>query len=122
MKKILDRDQEDPVKRIYNEMLKYPSENNWANNVLDLRCKYNLLQNHDNIADMTWSVWKKMVKNMIKRFAFMTLETGRGILGQDTMTSYPRDKTSFPKIKTGQNIISQNYVFQNQGPKHHFTQ
>ena len=28
LKKILDRDQEDPVKRIYNEMLKYPAENN----------------------------------------------------------------------------------------------
>ena len=54
-------------------MLKYPAENNWANNVLDLRRKYNLLQNDDNIANMTWPVWKKMVKNMVKRFAFMTL-------------------------------------------------
>ena len=61
LKKILDRDQEDPVKRIYNEMLKYPSENNWANNVLDLRRKYNLPRNDDNIANTTWPVWKKMV-------------------------------------------------------------
>ena len=73
MKKILDRDQEDPVKRIYDEMLRYPAENNWANNGLDLRRKYNLPQNDDNIANMTWPVWKKMVKNMVKRFAFMTL-------------------------------------------------
>ena len=56
LKKILDRDQEDPVKIIYNEMLKYPAENNWANNVLDLRRKYNLPQNDDNIANMTWPV------------------------------------------------------------------
>ena len=54
-------------------MLKYPAENNWANNVLDLRRKYNLPQNDDIMANMTWPVWKKMVKNMVKRFAFMTL-------------------------------------------------
>ena len=44
-----------------------------ANNVLDLRSKYNLPQNDDNKANMTWPVWKKMVKNTVKRFAFMTL-------------------------------------------------
>ena len=65
-KKILNRDQEDPVKRIYNEMLKYPAEKNWANNVLDLRHKYNLPQNDDNIVNMTWPVWKKMVKKRSK--------------------------------------------------------
>ena len=37
-------------------MLKYPAENNWANNVLDLHHKYNLPQNDDNIADVTWPV------------------------------------------------------------------
>ena len=70
LKKILDRDQEDPVKRIYNEMLKYPAENNWANNVLDLRRKYNLPQSYDNIANMTLPVWKKMVNDMVKIFLF----------------------------------------------------
>ena len=53
-------------------MLKYPSENNWADSVLDLHHKYNLPLNDDNIADTTWPVWKKMIKNMFKRFAFMT--------------------------------------------------
>ena len=73
LKKTLDRDHKDPVKKIYNEMLKYLAENHWTNNVLDLRCKYNLPQNDDNIANMTWAAWKKMVKNMVKRFAYMTL-------------------------------------------------
>ena len=73
LKKVLDRDQQNTVKRICNEMFKYPSENNWADNVLDLRHKYNLPQNHDNRANMTWPVWKKMVKNTVKRSAFMTL-------------------------------------------------
>ena len=43
LKMIIARDPSDPVKKIYLEMfLKYPGENNWENNVLDLRCKYNL--------------------------------------------------------------------------------
>ena len=54
-------------------MLKYPAENSWANNVLDLRHKYNLPQTDDNIANMIWPVWKKMDKNIVKRFAFVTL-------------------------------------------------
>ena len=62
---ILDRDQGDPVKRIYNKMLKYPSENNWVNIVLDLRHKYNLSQDDNNKANMTCPVWKKMVKNVV---------------------------------------------------------
>ena len=40
LKKIPNRNQEDPVKRIYNEMLKYCTENNWADNVLYLHHKY----------------------------------------------------------------------------------
>ena len=42
LKRIIDRDQNDPVFQLYKEMLKYSSENNWANNILDLGRKYNL--------------------------------------------------------------------------------
>ena len=42
LKRIIDRDKNDPVFQLYQEMLKYSSENNWANNILDLRRKYNL--------------------------------------------------------------------------------
>ena len=62
-KKILNRDQKDPVKRIYNEMLKYHVEKNWANNVLDVRHKYNLPQNDDNIVNMTWPMGRRWLKN-----------------------------------------------------------
>ena len=37
LKRIIDRDQNDPVYRLYQEMLKYSSEKNWASNILDLR-------------------------------------------------------------------------------------
>ena len=43
LKRIIDRDQNDPVFQLYEEMLKYSSKNNWVNNILDLRRKYNFL-------------------------------------------------------------------------------
>ena len=42
LKRIIDRDQNDPVYQLYQDMLKYSSEKNWANNILDLRRKDNL--------------------------------------------------------------------------------
>ena len=66
LKKILDRDKRVPLKE-YTIVLKHPSEDNWADNVLDLRLKYNLPQNDDNIANMTWPMWKKMIKNTVRR-------------------------------------------------------
>ena len=54
-------------------MIKYPSENNWANNVLDLRCKYNLPQKDDNVNNLTWPDWKIMAKDQVKTSAFLTL-------------------------------------------------
>ena len=53
LKKIIARDPSDHVKEVYLEMLKYPGENNWANNVLDLRCKYNLPQKDENVNNLT---------------------------------------------------------------------
>ena len=73
LKKIIARDPSDPVKKVYLEMLKYPGENNRANNVLDLRCQYNLPQKDENVNNLTWPDWKIMVKNQVKRSAFVTL-------------------------------------------------
>ena len=42
LKKMVDRQNDDPVKMIYHEMLKYHAERNWTNNVHELRSKYNL--------------------------------------------------------------------------------
>ena len=53
LKKIIARDPSDQVKKVYLEMLKYPGKNNWANNVLDLRCKYNLPQKDENVNNLT---------------------------------------------------------------------
>ena len=34
LKSILQTSRDDPVRMVYNEMLKYPCENNWANEVM----------------------------------------------------------------------------------------
>ena len=73
LKRIIARNPSDPVKKVYLEMIKYPSQNNWANNVIDLRCKYNFPQKDGNVNNLTWPDWKIMVKNQVKRFAFLTL-------------------------------------------------
>ena len=39
LKKILERQNDDPVKMVSHEMLKYQSERNWANNNHELRSK-----------------------------------------------------------------------------------
>ena len=53
LKRIIDRDQNDSVYQRYQEMLKYSSEKNWANNILDLRRKYNLPLKDENISNMS---------------------------------------------------------------------
>ena len=73
LKKIIARDPGDPVKKGNSEIIKYPSENNLANNVLDLRCKYNLPQKDDKVSNLRWPDRKIMVKNQVRRSAFLTL-------------------------------------------------
>ena len=41
LKRILDRENDDPVKMSYHEMLKWKAEKNWANNV------------HENVCNLT---------------------------------------------------------------------
>ena len=65
-KKILDKNENDPVSQVYREMIKYDFESNWANNVLDLRVKYSLPLNDENICLLSKGVWKSIVKKQVK--------------------------------------------------------
>ena len=57
---------------IYNEMLKYQAERNWANNVYELRRKYNLPLSDENVCNVTYDTWKRIVNNRIKHVAFLS--------------------------------------------------
>ena len=74
LKKVLGKKPDDPVLLAYKEMLKFDSEDNWANNLLDLRKLYNLPLNDGNIKKMKTEDWKLLVKNTLKRDAFLQLE------------------------------------------------
>ena len=53
LKRILDKEHDDPCLLTYNDMLKFENKTNWANNVLGLRRDYNLPLNDDNIKKMS---------------------------------------------------------------------
>ena len=55
-------------------MLKFDSGDNWANNLLGLRKLYNLPLNDENVKKMKTEDWKLLVKNTLKRDAFLQLE------------------------------------------------
>ena len=74
LKKVLRKKPDDPVLLAYREMLKFDSEDNWANNLLGLRKLYNLPLNDENVKKMKTEDWKLLVKNTLKRDAFLQLE------------------------------------------------
>ena len=53
LKRILDKDPDDPVHAVYKEKLNYSFEENWANYISQLRLTYNLPLNDENIKRMT---------------------------------------------------------------------
>ena len=73
LKRILDRDNRDPVWLAYKEMLKYEFEPNWANNILGLWEKYNLPLKDLNIQKLSEPQWKTIVKSQVRKFVFHTL-------------------------------------------------
>ena len=73
LKKILDENENDPVSQVYREMIKYDFENNWADIVLDLRVKYSLSLNDENIRLPSKKEWKSLGKKQVKRCAFSQL-------------------------------------------------
>ena len=73
LKRILDKDPDDPVHAVYNEQLNYSFEENWADYISQLRLTYNFPLNDENIKRMTSSQWKSVVKSAIRQEAFMQL-------------------------------------------------
>ena len=51
---------------------KYSLDNNWADNILDLRRKYNLLLKDENISNMSKFIWKSTVKRQILYIMLLT--------------------------------------------------
>ena len=73
LKHLLEKNESDPALKLYQQMVKYQYEMNWANFVLNLRCKYNLPLNDQNIKVMSKDQWRSFVNEKIRSYAFDTL-------------------------------------------------
>ena len=70
---ILQKNNDDPVKMVYTEMLKYPFEENCANDVMKLRCKYGLSMDDASVETTGMNEWKYLIKSSVKNYALRCL-------------------------------------------------
>ena len=66
---ILQKNNDDPVRMVYTEMLKYPFEENWANDVMKLRRKYGLSMDDASVETTGMNEWKYLTKSSVKNCA-----------------------------------------------------
>ena len=64
---ILCLDHDDPVLLAYQQQMNYVAEKNWANECIQLRAKYNLKENDEEIALLSKEAWKERVKKIVTR-------------------------------------------------------
>ena len=69
---ILMLEEGDPVRTTYEQQLKYPAAN-WANEVTNLRSKYEIKQTDKEIKELTQQTWKGIVDTQVRRHAFNQL-------------------------------------------------
>ena len=62
---ILTQEDNDPIKMVYNEELKYEDEPNWANEMKETRLKYEIHENDDEIATFSKEKWKSYIKTKV---------------------------------------------------------
>ena len=65
---ILQKNNEDPVRMVYTEMLKNPFEENWANDVMKLRCNYGLSMDDASVETTGLNEWKYLIKSSVKNY------------------------------------------------------
>ena len=71
---ILQKNNDDPVRMVYTEMLKYPFEENWANDVMKLRRKYGFSMIGDASVEMPgMNEWNYLIKSSVKNCALRCL-------------------------------------------------
>ena len=73
--KILQKENDDPVKQIYVELKRNCFEKNWANEMMGLRSRYGLPIYDEEVECTGKTEWCKKVKGAIYRFAPNELNT-----------------------------------------------
>ena len=70
---IVTLENDDPVKMVYHEQLKYDAESNWANEIHRIRREINLEEDDQFISDISKYEWKTKVHKAIKEAAVIKL-------------------------------------------------
>ena len=72
---IVKLDQSDPVRKMYQEQLKYPNEMNWAIEVKRIREQMNIASADDDIRAVNKMTWKSQVNKAVKEAALKKLNS-----------------------------------------------
>ena len=92
LKSILQKSHDDPVRMVYNEMLKYPCENNWANEMMGLRIRYGPSTDDWYVETTGINEWKNTVKyavrNYVKKIRKLKISVLKNICSQSTGHHY----------------------------------
>ena len=70
---ILNLTDEDPVKQLYMQMRSLPEQKNWANKLYNMRLKYDISVNDDEVKDMSSGAFKSLAERKIRDAAFRKL-------------------------------------------------
>ena len=70
---ILTLEDDDPVKQSYQQQLLYPMAPNWANEVMDIRKKYSIIESDSEIANLSKDRWKHIAKDKVNPIALENL-------------------------------------------------
>ena len=90
---VLSLSEDDPVSKAYKEQGKYLMERNWANEIKELRERYELEQ--IDVEKVEKKTWKKMVKKKVREKALVELCRERTSLSRTS--EYPDEKELAPK-------------------------
>ena len=71
---ILSLQDNDPVKRAYQQQLQYQMAPNWANEVASIRIVYELHENDSEVVSLSKDAWKTILKKKIRAKALLDLQ------------------------------------------------
>ena len=70
---ILTLEDDDPVKQSYQQQLLYPMAPNWANEVMNMRKMYNIIESDSVVANLSKDRWKHIIKDKVNAIAMDNL-------------------------------------------------
>lgn len=86
---IINLQDDDPVKTTYYQQMKYPYEPNWANAVVELRSKYDVGVDDDEISMVSKESWKRIVKAKVYMYVMEELKEKAMLQKHAQQLSYP---------------------------------